>query len=492
LDDYQMYGINGQTNELVRYIFIDSKFESIGRVQFSGGTALTGIKGMAHIPGNLNLYGFWTDPSNGLTKLVYINSETAAATVVGADLGPGEVTGATIAWLQQEDGDLNNGHGNDCDGIDEQNPGTSTGVNLNGMGNGAHSECVQYLGVFALQDVEALEDHNVTFHIEGGRVIPDEQFAVKFTVVGADITSNGYKMPVTVQLQVGSTVIDPWGDDTKPLEGNVNDDRNPRKLVVQALQPAGTPISIKATSWVKNQAHLSGESDGHWKVNLSKDSATGTAHIKVLRNGSSVPSVAALTDASRIRDFLQDYINTSTDKVVLDENQAIFLFELGTTDLNYADYDDLAVLVTLSEDVLSLLNDADDDDVYTGPSSRLIKVDPETGAVQQMMTMNNTYDGLTATANGTFYATKGQELWRLNPHNQTETLVGTLPSAEVKGFESAGSVFCGFSLQSGKLEPINILTGASVASSVSVSVSDLQTIVFTQAPQIPLTWAGYD
>jgi hypothetical protein len=497
LDGYVLYGITGDSNELIRYQFANGGFETIGQVRFADEQVALGIKGMALIPGNLNLYGFWADPSDGLTSLVYINSETAAATVVGADLGPGEVTGATIAWLQALNGDLNNGHGNDCDGIDEQNPGNSTGVNLNGMGNGAHSgeDCAQYLGVFALQTIEAQEEAPVAFRITGGRVAPEEQFAAKVTVLGAAITAGGaYDVPVTLSIKVGNMTIEPLGNSNKPVDANVNDGNNPRSYILAGTYGAGTEISVKGTSWIKKSSSYSGLSNTHWKVCLSKDSSTDSPNIKVLRNGDPVPSIQPFMNQSTIESFVRDYVDLSTHTMVLDENQAIFLFELGTTDLDSAaaDFQDLVVLVTLARDPADLLNDADDDDGSSGPASRLIQVDPATGGYEQLMTLNNVYDGLTATADGTMYATKGMELWMLDVYNQTETLVGAMPATDVMGFESAGATFCGFSVQSGKLVPIDILTGASVAADTSVGVSDLQTIVFTEAEQISPSVASYD
>ncbi|MCH7651988.1 MAG: hypothetical protein IIA63_12645, partial [Nitrospinae bacterium] len=82
---------------------------------------------------------------------------------------------------------------NDCNGIDEDNPGNSTGVSEQGMGHGAHSGCatiigpydptpssdVQRMQVFAVQRVEAVEDAPIPFTIDGGHIVPGVQFAAK-------------------------------------------------------------------------------------------------------------------------------------------------------------------------------------------------------------------------------------------------------------------------------------------------------------------------
>ena len=59
---------------------------------------------------------------------------------------------------------------------------------------------------------------------------------------------------------------------------------------------------------------------------------------KVLRNGDAVPLIPGLNPQPPVEEFIKDYVKDG--KIVLDENEAIFLFELGTTDLNStaADY----------------------------------------------------------------------------------------------------------------------------------------------------------
>jgi hypothetical protein len=494
LDGYEVFGIDGQSNDLVKYRFCDQNFQNLGHVHFDDGATAAGIKGMAYVPDVLNFYGFWKDPSSNLTKLVYINSETALATVVGQDIGTGEVTGATIAWLRDDIADLNNGHGNDCDGVDEGNPGNSTGVNLNGMGNGAHGgiNCQTQLGIFALQTIEVAEDLPLPFHISEGYVVPDAEFAAKISVLGASITNTASTVPVTLQITVGTTIIEPFGDPTKPVDANINDQNNPRNYILSGVNPSGTQISIKAASWIKKQSYYSGLQNNHWQTFIVKDSHGNSANVKVLRNGDNAPNYTSFSDTNVIRDFVRDYVDLTTQKMVLDENQAIFLFELGTNDLTSAgaDFDDLVVMVTLDEDPNDLV-DLDDDDATVAPAARLIKVDVQTGGVQQMMNLNHIYDGLTAAADGTFYATFAQQLYKIDVFTQIETLVGDLPNSEVKGFESAGSTFCGFSTQTDRLVPIDILTGAAIDSPMDVMVGDLQTIVFKEATDITVS-AGCD
>jgi hypothetical protein len=97
-ENHALYGISGENDELMRYDFVDGGYESVGAVRMHDtGQQLKGIRAMAHIPRMTNLFGFWIDPDTGLTRLVFINANTAEAAVVGTDLGDGPITGAAAA-----------------------------------------------------------------------------------------------------------------------------------------------------------------------------------------------------------------------------------------------------------------------------------------------------------------------------------------------------------------------------------------------------------
>ncbi len=170
----------------------------------------------------------------------------------------------------------------------------------------------------------------------------------------------------------------------------------------------------------------------------------------------------------------------------LDENQAIYLFELGTTNLtsSAADFQDLVVLITLAHSVEEL-PDLDDDDPDEGPSARLVKVDPKTGGYIQLMTLDNTYDGLAADGSGSFHATSGQQLWLLDPAAQTETLIGSLQYDQVKGLEFAGSGLHGFTVVNDRLVPFDAGSGATVGSVRDIQAADLTSIVFPRTADLP-------
>jgi hypothetical protein len=509
LDGYLLYGVSGASDTLIRYDFEAQSLSTVGTIRLGDGTTLDGIEAMAYVPRNLNLFGFWFDAAANESRLLYINSFNAEANIVGASLGQGHITAATIALMDVDaqgnlvlgtDGDHDKGHGNDCDGIDEENPGNSTGVSENGMGHGAHGGCwqlidpyeptdvgdVQKTRVFAIQTVEAEEDDSIDFDITGGEVVPTEPYAARATVLGAAITYGGtYDVPVTVQVRVGDTILEPFGDFDGPAQDSVNDDNNPRQCILPDTYEPGVGVSIKARSWTKKKSWYNGNSNNHWQAFLTIDSHAGSSNVLVLRDGDAVPAIEPFMNQDAISDFVRDYIDPETNTIILDENQAIYLFELGTTNLgsDAADFQDLVVLLTLADDPAQLL-DEDDDDAQVDPAARLVHVNTQTGAMAQIMTLGRVYDGLAASPTSRFYATCGQELYRLDPIEQTETLLGTLPAADMFGAEFAGYTMCGFAIVDDQLYPIDT-NGYLLDVPIDLGATDLRSIVFMRSADEP-------
>jgi hypothetical protein len=84
---------------------------------------------------------------------------------------------------------------------------------------------------------------------------------------------------------------------------------------------------------------------------MQQISNPGNPNVLVLKNGDSVPGIKPFGKQEEIQYFVRNYVDATTKKVKLDSNQAIFLFELYTTNLkaDTADFQDLVVLVSLSE-----------------------------------------------------------------------------------------------------------------------------------------------
>ena len=589
LDSYVLFGINGTNDHLVSYHFAESRYKAIDAVHFQGGATLSGIEATAHVPGHLNLFGFWTDPGDTETKLVYIDCENAEAYVIGQSLGKGQVTGATIAWKDTE-GELDRGGDNiagdisinpsksssnmfeltradgtkitrgdlhqdatiesdgtfyagDCHYIKvrPKGRGSQSSLKVNGMtyklqndniyvmaggtmsvrvyndhvnsngkamghwwldisdsgsaviheGNDAYG----FNGLFAVQTIETDEEDSVPFDIVNGQVIPQEDYAAKVTVLGAAITAGGtYDIPVTVKLTVDQTESTPFGDFDKAVNGNINDDNNPRKHVLPSIYPAGTPITIGGRSWIKTKSWLPGNRNSHWQTYMTVQSDLTGSNMHVLRNGDPVPNIAPFMDQDQILDLIMDYVDDATNTIVLDENQAIFFYEMGTTNLSSsaADFQDLVVLVTLARDPGDLEDEDDDDDGDAGPASRLVKVNSTTGGFEQIMTLNRVYDGLAASDNGMFYASHQGQLYELNPFDQVETLKGSMPNSHMMGLEFAGPDLCGFTVANDRLVPIDMATGNAMASPMDTLASNLRTIIFMEAANLPNSFASFD
>ena len=189
-DGYVLYGIKPDTAQLVRYDFTSDSLSTVGTVQDSALNTLTGIEASAYFPGFSNIFGFWTDPSDELTKLVYVSAVTGEAVVIGSDLGPERITGA-------------------C-GV---NPNSTT------------------YNVYALQesDVIPFDIDNTDTGTVAAEVVPDDPTAARVSVLGAAISYSGqYEIPVTVRVMTDATTTDPWGDANLPVNGDVNDGQNPR------------------------------------------------------------------------------------------------------------------------------------------------------------------------------------------------------------------------------------------------------------------------
>lgn len=209
-----------------------------------------------------------------------------------------------------------------------------------------------YKSVHLEQSQEAGE--NVDFDIIDGNVIPTETFAARATVLGAAISYNGeYDVPVTVKFNLGPQSYTPFGNFNLAVSGNVNDDENPRSYIFPNMFPAGTPISSIGRSWVKKQPSYSGSQNWHWMNFLTIDSDLNSPNVMVMRDGDPVPDIPGFMNQASIEEFVEPYIDMLSNTFSLDDNQAIYLFELGTTDLSSpaADFQDLVVLISLAKDL---------------------------------------------------------------------------------------------------------------------------------------------
>ena len=187
--------------------------------------------------------------------------------------------------------------------------------------------------------VQAGNQLAVTFIISGGQVIPQVPFNARATVIGSAITTSGQPRAVTLRLRAGAATAEPFGGFLDPVGGNVNDGQNPRDYIFPGTFAAGTAMSVTGQSW---ELDLSGS-------HITVDSNVNSPYVLTLRDGDTVPDIQGFQNQASVEDFLDPYIDTSTDTVTLAPNEAIYLFELGTTNLGHpaADFQDLVVLLSL-------------------------------------------------------------------------------------------------------------------------------------------------
>ena len=368
------YGINASNGQLSRVDLSTNDVEYVGPVRNTAGGTLHGIEASAHFPGFTNLYAFWNDPSDEQTKLVFINKQTAKATVMASDLGEEIITGAV----------------------------------------GVHPEGSFDYELYAMQEADTLP-----FTIVAGQVIPQQPLATRISVLGAAITYGGaYDMPVTVKIKTGSTIHEPFGSYAAPAHDSVNDDQNPRNQVLSGVYDNTSPISVIAQSWqLRSNGNPSGANNNHWDPYLEVDSSQNSPNVIVLRSGDAVPSIPAFMDQASVEDFLIDHINPQTHTIDIGPNQAIFLFELGTTNVNSAaaDFQDLVLLLTFSEAAEDLVTTTQSVNTLTGS----VKINPTnsprnrfrlTKTDGSMITRDDLYEGALIDSNGVFYTGPASEV----------------------------------------------------------------------------------
>lgn len=181
----------------------------------------------------------------------------------------------------------------------------------------------------------------VAFSITNGAVVPQQTVNASMTVVGTAIQSGSTLLPVTTMANVGNNVYAPFGLFTDPTRGNVRLSTLPRTVDLQSNVAAGTPIYVHGASWINSR--------GDWARHLTAVSSPATQQVRVLRNGDAVPDIRPFANQTSVAAFLSPYVNAATRRITLRDDQVIFLFELGTTDMRAAaaDFQDLVVLVNL-------------------------------------------------------------------------------------------------------------------------------------------------
>jgi hypothetical protein len=376
--DTAMFGFNRNTGELARFDLDIHEGQSIGLVQTGNGTVLQGINASAYIPGFQNIFAFWPDPDDGLSKLVYVNCETAHAVVMGNDTGfAGRIGGAVAvnfsddasAWMLYA---VEQSYIEDAAHDEHARREVSGSININ-PNNSDHSE-------FRLTKAD------------GGIITRDDLHH------DTEIDRDG----VYYRGLASEFFVKPKGNGNQNgliVDGQMYLLDNGRTYLI-----TGDDMSV--TLYNDHENH--GRAMGHWWITV--DSGQVSVH-----------------------------------------------------DSGEASYEEMVA-------------QAAEQQVH---AARLLRVNHKNPSdFETIMTLSHDYDGLAWCAGKGFYATSGQELYRLDPDASTETLVGQLSATSVFSLEFAGETLMGFEVQGQTLVPIDALTGQSLGQPAAVGMTDLGSIIF--------------
>ena len=270
-------------------------------------------------------------------------NDPAVVTVVGDFQPSGPFTGRGVLVVQ--DGDFIVGNDFKWEGLVlvRRSVAADRAVEMNGT-----SVIYGGMAVFdAPGGFSASTCKDVPFTIDGVSTVPTVPFLLKTEVLGAAISSGGsYDMPVTSRVHTGSTTNDPWGTYTQALSGNVNRDGTFTYEPSDPI-PGGTDITVSGTSWTRTGGD--GTVNEDWSKHMEQDSQTSGSQLKVLRDGDPVPDIDGYLDQGSVADFVGQFIDPLSNRISLEQNQSIYLFELGTSNSTSAAYDfqDLVVLVSM-------------------------------------------------------------------------------------------------------------------------------------------------
>jgi hypothetical protein len=166
-----------------------------------------------------------------------------------------------------------------------------------------------------------------------GGVVPNVESTMKVQLLGGDITcgAGGPNIPTsaTINLTGGTSLTQ-----AVPTTGEYT-----------YTVAANTSINITGVAQGNSS---SGGCKSHYM--MANSSTSQGSQVLTVLDGNTVPVFTPVAGQRTIDAFLAPYIDSSTGKVKLAPNQAIFLFELGTTSKSSSAYDmqDLVVLVTLT------------------------------------------------------------------------------------------------------------------------------------------------
>jgi Tfp pilus assembly protein FimT len=254
-------------------------------------------------------------------------------------------------WIvKQEEGAL---IGN-CNSVVNSSGGSSTSSSTSSSStSGGSSTSSSSTSSVTVGDDSGPVEEDVEIDEDGTVVINDN---VKFTakIVCTELRiSSGYDAPITARFKLGSgPFIEPWGDYTKPVDGNIN--KTGKADFTSDTIVAVDSLDIWARSYYKKKSWYDGSQNTHFNMNQQVWTPHESILVSTLKNGDEVPNYEGAGGQPSVEECLTDYVNTNPstgDKTMsLAGNQIMYLFELWTSDVTSpsADFQDLVMLVTFN------------------------------------------------------------------------------------------------------------------------------------------------
>lgn len=176
--------------------------------------------------------------------------------------------------------------------------------------------------------------HELGFDVVDNVVIVDPNYQVDLEAIGSAITcgAGGPSIKVRSELCINGNCQQLWG----------YTDINGGETFTTINSIANSEYTVRANAYLAACYNFS-----------QTYTSTDSAQVKVLKNLDPVPNLEGFGGQQSVADFLANYVNDQ-GQVVLNDNQVIFLFELGVNfaqnpGSTAADFQDLVLVMTITE-----------------------------------------------------------------------------------------------------------------------------------------------
>jgi|GEM_PF-4886667 len=487
LDGRLLYGVDGQTHRLIRQsLQPDAQVEPIGVVRTTNGKVIDRIDAIAHLPRFPSLFGFWRDSASQQTRLLHIDKQAGHATFVGAPLGAGRVTGACILQLiEGDDGKLVlPTQGAEIPGLPADNVPTP-------------ADQIQRMRLFVVQAIDSGVRPTIkTYQPNTVWSIQPRSGLVRYGVLRERAGVAEWKTEGKLTGISGSFRIDAFTFDSQGNLWFFNDDITSRLYRVDLTsfdKDESTPLKavyigntkLRSRDQLTNMRFIGdrlyaigAESRRIYQIDTDDASSTqlgslnkpGSFHVGGFAIGADgavyltkLEKYGSATGVYRMTHFPTGALEKicelkGSGKVasLTAHPDGRLLAMLNDT---WYEIDSAAKSVHVAK--ASKLGSAPIDFFYmaehefieppAAQASRLLHVNYTTGETAVLMKLGRSYDSLAVLPDGSFYATSGQELYRIDPLSRRERLVTSLSMKRVTALQYAAGSLWAADVQSGKL-----------------------------------------